>query len=379
MAGSKRLSPRIRLELWKRFEQGFTFERICDGLEVSLPGAWHHITSAGGIAPRPRKRRANALSELEREEISRCLAAGKSIRFIAGQLGRAASTIAREVARNGGCRHYRAARAERRASQQARRPQRCKLARRRRLRRCVAGKLRRKWSPQQIANWLRVTFADDAAMQVSHETIYRTLYVQARGALRKELQQYLRTHRTYRRPRVGGTNSTASIVDGISISERPASVEDRAVPGHWEGDLIFGTTSSYIATLVERSTRFVMLVKTPSKDTNVVTAALQKHIKRLPSQLRRSLTWDRGSEMSAHAKFSVDADIDVYFCDPASPWQRGSNENTNGLLRQYFPKGEDVSKYDQRKLDRVARELNGRPRQTLGWRSPTEVLNQLLQ
>ena len=216
-------------------------------------------------------------------------------------------------------------------------------------------------------------------MHVSHETIYRTLYIQARGALRKELQQYLRRGRVLRRPHANAANSTASIVDGISISERPASVEDRAVPGHWEGDLLFGTPTSCIATLVERATRYVMLVKVPSKDTKTVTAALRRTIRRLPSELRKSLTWDRGSEMSAHKALSIGADIDIYFCDPHSPWQRGTNENTNGLLRQYFPNGEDISRHDQRHLDRVARQLNGRPRQTLGWKNPAEVLEQLLQ
>ena len=378
MARGKRLGTWIRSQIWQRWHKGQTLKTIGKALEVSLRSVWGHISRGGGIGPRPQKRRAEALSEAEREEISRWLAGGESLRFIARQLGRSPSTISREVKRNGGAECYRAVSAEQRASQQARRPQLCKLATHPRLQRWVARRLKQFWSPQQIAVWLRETFGDDPTMQVSHETIYRTLYIQARGGLRKELQQYLRTQRVLRRPRTGGTNSTASIVDGISISERPASVEDRAVPGHWEGDLLFGTPRSCIATLVERATRYVMLVRTPSKDTKTVTAALQRTIKRLPSQLRQSLTWDRGSELSAHKELSISADIDIYFCDPHSPWQRGTNENTNGLLRQYFPNGEDISRHDQRYLDRVARQLNGRPRQTLGWKTPAQVLSQLL-
>ena len=378
MAG-KRLSPWIRSQIWRRWLRGQTLKTIGRALEVSLTAVWNQVAKHGGITPRPRIRRLSALSEAEREEISRWLALGKSFRFVAGRLRRAPSTIAREVKRNGGARCYRAVSAEARALKQARRPQRCKLAVHGRLRRWVALKLEQLWSPQQIAVWLRENFANEPAMQVSHETIYRTLYIQTRGALRKELQSYLRRQRTLRRPRTNGTNSTASIVDGISISQRPALVEDRAVPGHWEGDLLFGTPTTCIATLVERATRYVMLVKIPSKDTKTVTAALQRTIKRLPSQLRQSLTWDRGSELAAHKELSVAADIDIYFCDPHSPWQRGTNENTNGLLRQYFPNGQDISVHDQRYLDRVARQLNGRPRQTLGWKTPAQVLTQLLQ
>jgi IS30 family transposase len=345
---------------------------------MNLSTVWGHVARAGGIAPRERQRRPGSLSQVEREEISRWLAAGKTIRFIAAKLERSPSTISREVKRNGGRTRYRAGEADKRAWACASRPQICVLARQSRLRRCVARKLERNWSPQQIAAWLRVTFVDDATMQVSHETIYRTLYVQARGALRKELQQHLRTRRTHRRPRTARP-TRSSIVDGVSISERPASVEDRAVPGHWEGDLLFGTPTSCIATLVERATRYVMLVKVAAKDTKTVTTALKRTIKRLPAQLRRSLTWDRGGELGAHKQLAVDADIKIFFCDPHSPWQRGSNENTNGLLRQYFPNGEDISQYEQRHLDRVAHELNTRPRETLGWKTPAAVLHELLQ
>jgi IS30 family transposase len=342
---------------------------IAKGMGLTLWQVWSNVVNAG-VAPRPRKRRPSSLSEHDREEISRLLASEGSLRSIANHLGRAPSTISREVRRNGGVDCYRAIAAERRAYTQASRPQLCKLARSHRLCRDVTRKLSRNWSPEQIAAWLRLTFADDAAMQVSHETIYRTLYVQTRGALRKELQLHLRTRRTHRRPRGRSGISSASIVDGVSISERPAVANDRAVPGHWEGDLLFGTVSSCIATLVERTTRFVMLVKIPSKDTKTVTAALKRAIKRLPSKLRQSLTWDRGSELGAHKQLAMDADIDIFFCDPHSPWQRGTNENTNGLLRQYFPNGQDVARHDQRYLDRVARQLNSRPRETLGWRTP---------
>ena len=379
MAQGKRFSGWIRAEIWRRWLRGQTLTAIASALSVSLPGVWRHVAHAGGIKPRPRKRRPGALSVEEREETSRLLAAGKSLHFIARQLGRSPSTISREVANNGGATCYRAIAAEERARRLACRPQRCKLASQARLRRCVARKLELFWSPHEIAAWLRATFVGEPNMQVSHETIYRTLYVQARGAFRKELQQFLRTRRSLRQPRTAGTNSTASIVDGISISERPASVEDRAVPGHWEGDLLFGTPRSCIVTLVERATRYVMLVKVASKDTKTVTAALQRTIRRLPTELRKSLTWDRGSELSAHKELSVAADIDIYFCDPHSPWQRGTNENTNRLLRDWFPNGKDISVHDQRYLDRIARLLNERPRQTLGWKTPAQVLKELLR
>ncbi len=372
-----RLGPGLIAQLWKLRREGHTLRRIGEAIGVGQQSVWEQIAKLGGVAPRLRQRRTQSLRPEEREEISRWLARRKSVRFIAEQLHRAPSTICREVKRNGGVFRYRAAAAERRAARQLARPQVCKLARRPRLQNWVIRKLQERWSPQQIAHWLQVTFADDAGMQVSHETIYRTLYVQTRGALRKEFTQYLRTRRKLRQPRTG--SSSASVVDGISISERPASVEDRAVPGHWEGDLVFGTPSNCIVTLVERKTRFVMLIRIPSKDTKTVTTALKKHIQRLPSELRKSLTWDRGSELSAHKQLSIDADIDIYFCDPHSPWQRGSNENTNGLLRQYFPRGEDIGRHDQRHLDKVARQLNGRPRQTLGWRSPAEVLAEVLR
>jgi len=319
------------------------------------------------------------LTELEREEVSRGLAAGLSLRCIAKKLKRAPSTISREVKRNYGRKQYRASSAEWRAWRSARRPKTCKLAANARLRRRVAAKLLLDWSPEQIERRLRLEFPDDPTMHISHETIYKSIFIQARGALKKELVAHLRTQRSRRRPHRELNNDTNPIVDGISISQRPAEVEDRAVPGHWEGDLLFGTTSSYIATLVERKTRFVVLVKVAGKDTESVTAGIRKQLARLPVHLRKSLTWDRGSEMAGHKQFAFESGIDVYFCDPRSPWQRGSNENTNGLLRQYFPHGKSIAEYSQSDLDFVARRLNGRPRKTLGFRTPAEELNELLR
>ncbi len=366
---------RIRAELWRRLKLGERVADIARALETSAATLYTAIVRAGGIAPRPQKERATSLKCDEREEISRGLARGDSVRAMAGELGRSPSTISREIARNGGRVAYRAAIAEARAAKAVLRPKLCKLATAKRLRDCVAAKLQRNWSPQQIAGWLRRRFALDFRMHISHETIYRTLYLQARGALKKELQAHLRTSRAYRHPRrPGHAVSSSSIVDGISIKDRPATIEDRAVPGHWEGDLIFGTTHSFIATLVERQSRFTMLVKVASKNTKVVTAAIRKQILQLPAELRKSLTWDQGSEMSGHREFSVATGIDVYFCDPRSPWQRGTNENTNGLLRQYFPHGTDVSGYSQAELNRIARQLNGRPRKTLDYQTPAEAL-----
>jgi IS30 family transposase len=335
---------------------------------------FHVIRREGGFAPKPHVRALRVLQTAEREEISRGIAAQMSIRAIARKLGRSASTISREISRNGGCHAYRATVADRQAWVRASRAQRCVLRRRPRLRRWVARKLRRDWSPRQIAVGLRRAFAHDEGMRVSHETIYRSLFVQARGVLKQELTGHLRRAGFMRHARKAQATPRSSIVDGISIRERPPEVEDRAVPGHWEGDLLMGGNSSQIATLVERHSRFVMLIKLDSKDTHSVTGAIAHKITQLPAELRRSLTWDRGTEMSAHKAFSVATDVQVYFCDPHSPWQRGSNENTNGLLRQYFPKGEDVSDRSQGELNRIARLLNERPRETLNWLSPYEAL-----
>jgi IS30 family transposase len=316
------------------------------------------------------------LSLREREEISRGLAAGESLRRIAVGLGRAPSTVCREVTANGGRRAYRAVLAERQARRRARRPKRAKLAMSPRLRRVVEAKLELLWSPQQISAWLASAYPDDAEMRVSHETIYLSLFVQGRGALRQELHNCLRSGRALRRPkaRTKGGFGQGQIVGKVMISERPAEVADRAVPGHWEGDLIMGRRMTAIATLVERHSRYVMLLRLPAGNTaESVRTAIAKRIVTLPTQLRRSLTWDQGKEMAEHARFTIDTGVQVYFCEPKSPWQRGSNENTNGLLRQYLPRTTDMSALTQQQLDRIARSLNGRPRQTLGWLTPSQA------
>ena len=313
----------------------------------------------------------------EREEISRAVAEGQSVRSIAARLDRAPSTVSREIKRNGGRANYRAAEADDAAWNRALRPKACKLREDRALARTVADKLRLLWSPEQIAGWLKHTYPRESH-RVSHETIYRSLFIQARGALKKELLQHLRRTRGMRRSHhytQKTTDTPGRIIDAVSISERPAAVEDRAVPGHWEGDLLFGDRSSQIATLVERQTRYVMLVKVASNDTATVVNALIKNARKLPQEIYKSLTWDRGHEMAGHKRFTLATDIQVYFCDPRSPWQRGSNENTNGLLRQYLPKGIDISSYSQAKLNAVARQLNERPRKTLGYQTPAEMFS----
>ena len=336
------------------------------------------LRQRGGIAPPPRRRRAQALTVAEREEISRGVAAGASLRAIALGLGRSPSTIARELSRNGGRQRYRAAEAEQQAWERAGRPQRCKLARNPALAALVADKLAEKWSPRQIAGWLKQTFPGDETMRVSHETIYLTLFIQARGALKRELLAHLRRSRSIRRPRTASRNSPCPIIGAVSIRERPAEAEDRALPGHWEGDLLAGGNNTHIATLVERHSRFVLLIALAGRDTRSVTSAVADHIQRLPDQLRRSLTWDRGGEMADHARFTIATNVQVYFCDPHSPWQRGSNENTNGLLRQYLPKGTDLSTITQPQLDTIANSLNTRPRETLNFKTPADILNQAL-
>ena len=364
--------------MWDRWQAGDSLHeiaRLFDRGHSSIQGV---LSETGGIRPRTRSRSRLALALAEREEISRGMVAGHSLRSIAASLGRAASTVSREIRRNGGRRDYRASKADQAAWDRAHRPKSCKLVENRALARIVAKKLRGLWSPEQIAGWLKYAYPDDENFQVSHETIYRSLFIQARGALKKELLQHLRRTRAMRRGR-SHTQKTAThgrIKDTVSIRERPASVEDRAVPGHWEGDLIIGSNNSQIATLVERRTRYVMLVRTKSKDSETVINALIKQAHKLPRELYKSLTWDRGSEMAEHKRFSLDTGIKVYFCDPKSPWQRGSNENTNGLLRQYFPKGMDLSNVHQNKLNAVARQLNERPRKTLDFRTPAERFNQ---
>jgi len=364
--------------MWDRWQKGDSLHaiaRLFDRSHGSIAGI---LSRTGGIRPAERRRSRLALTLSEREEISRGVVAGRSVRAIALSLGRAPSTVSREVNRNGGRRRYRANAADQAAWDRAHRPKTCKLKQNRELARIVAKKLQLQWAPQQIAGWLKYTYPDDENYQVSHETIYRSLFIQARGALKKELLQHLRKTRAMRRSRHKSLkgDGLGQITDAVSIRERPASVEDRAVPGHWEGDLIMGSNNSQIATLVERHTRYVMLARVKSKDTETVINALIKHAHKLPRELYKSLTWDRGKEMADHKRFSLDTDIKVYFCDPQSPWQRGSNENTNGLLRQYFPKGMDLSSIHQNRLNAVARRLNERPRMTLNYRTPAERFNQ---
>jgi IS30 family transposase len=375
--GRPGLSLQQKQELWARWKAGQSLSDIGRSLGKQAGSIFGVLSLRGGIAPPVRRRSPLSLSMHEREEISRGLVAGLSLRKIARQLGRAPSTISREVSRNNGYK-YRAASADEQAWRSACRPKLCRLAVNRSLQMVVARKLTDNWSPQQISGWLKVEYVNNPPMRISHETIYKSLFIQARGVLRKELISRLRTRRLMRRGKSSTTRGQprGQIVDAISIRERPAEVEDRAIPGHWEGDLLAGAKNSHIATLVERRSRFVMLVKVPGKDTNNVVSALVRQVKHLPAGLMSSLTWDRGTELADHKRFSVATDVSVYFCDPQSPWQRGSNENTNGLLRQYFPKGADLSGHSQQDLDAVARQLNTRPRKTLGFTTPAAKLAQ---
>ena len=364
--------------MWDRWQQGESLHQIARLFDRHHSSVRGILAETGGIRPSTRRRSSRSLSLAEREDISRALVAGHSIRSIAATQGRAPSTISREIRRDGGAERYRESHADQAAWDRAHRPKACKLALHPALAKRVADKLQQQWSPQQIAGWLMHTYPNDATCQVSHETIYRTLFIQSRGALKKELLEHLRRTRAMRRSR-HHTQKTADhgrISDTMSIRERPAAIEDRAVPGHWEGDLLCGSSNSQIATLVERSTRYVMLVKVDRKDTQTVVDALIRTARKLPNELYKSLTWDRGKEMADHRRFTLATDIQVYFCDPQSPWQRGSNENTNGLLRQYFPKGIDLSTFSQAKLNEVARRLNERPRKTLGFETPIERYRQ---
>ena len=374
-------TPRQRAELWERWRSGQCVADIARALERrNKSGVYRILALNGGIAPTPRRRARVALRDEEREEVSRGIAAGRSMRHIAQGLGRSPSTVSREIRRNGGCSAYRASEAETRAWERALRPKPCRLARHAELRWRVAQKLTLQWSPEQVSGWLKQQFPADQGMQISHETIYRSLFIQTRGVLKKELMAHLRTARQMRQAKGGTTKSgLGQIVDTVSIRERPADADDRAVPGHWEGDLLCGANNTHIVTLVERQTRFAMLLKVPSKDTATVVAALGKHVSKLPQQLRRSLTWDRGKEMADHKNFTIATNVQVYFCDPRSPWQRGSNENTNGLLRQYFPKGTNLSHFSQAHLNRVALRLNQRPRKTLGFETPADRLQAVLR
>jgi transposase, IS30 family len=372
-----RFSPEDRQTIWEMREAGVPVKRIAKHLGRQNSSLRRFIADAGGRRPTARERSALRLSLAEREEISRGLAAGDSIRAIADALGRSPSTVCREVNANGGRKKYRALVADRAASRRALRPRRAKLAQCRRLRGVVERKLEAKWSPQQISAWLALEYPDRPEMQVSHETIYQSLFVQSRGALRKELHSCLRSGRAMRRAKAyvkANHIGAGQLRNMVMISERPAEVKDRAVPGHWEGDLIFGKKMTSIGTLVERRSRYVMLLKLPNgHGAEAVRKAMTKRILTLPAQLRRSITWDQGKEMAEHVRFTVETGVQIYFCDPKSPWQRGSNENTNGLLRQYLPKASDLSQCSQRELDAIARSLNTRPRQTLGWMTPSQA------
>ncbi|KFN42120.1 IS30 family transposase [Arenimonas metalli] len=363
-------------EVWLQWKQGRPIREIGLGMGRT-PGAIRCLLATnGGIVPPTRHRADRSLTLAEREEISRGLAAGWSYREIGRRLNRPASTISREVGRNGGADSYRANRADELAWDRARRPKPCVLATNSALRQLVAQRLVQRWSPEQIAAWLKLEFPAEESLRVSHETIYRSLFIQARGALKKELCAHLRTHRKMRRSKALVVAPRGGIVDAVSIRERPAEVEDRAIPGHWEGDLVSGSNNSHVATLVERRTRFVMLVKVKGRDTASVVSALSRQVQSLPKELRKSLTWDRGTEMASHKDFTVATDVQVYFCDPQSPWQRGSNENTNGLLRQYLPHGTDLSVHSQAALNKIALSLNQRPRETLGFRTPAYRLSE---
>jgi IS30 family transposase len=362
-------------ELWARWKAGESIAGIGRALGKHKASVFHVLAADGGIRQPPRRRSCLALTAADREAITRGLAAQMSFREIARVIHRAPSTVSREIHRNGGRRHYRAVQADARAWRRARRPKVCYLAQHARLRRVVARRLQARWAPKQIAAWLVMEYPHDPTMRISHETLYRSLYIQARGVLKKELIAHLRRRHPMRRSRRdSATPRPSNIPDIVSIAARPAEVQDRAVPGHWEGDLLAGANNTHIATLVERKTRYVQLVRVTGKDTTTVVTALIRGARRLPQGLMRSLTWDRGSEMAQHARFSIATNVAVYFCDPYSPWQRGSNENTNGLLRQYFPHGMNLGHLTQRQLDAVARELNMRPRQTLGFHTPAEQL-----
>jgi IS30 family transposase len=371
-----KLSAAQRADMWNRWKTGQSLNAIGRALGKDKQVIHFLLARHGGIAPPVRRRSRRVLTLAEREDISRGIASGCSMRVIAQGLSRACSTVSREVARHGGRAQYRASEADRRAWGSALRPKTCRLATHSKLQEIVASKLILDWSPRQISGWLKTQYPNDQSLRVSHETIYRSLFIQARGALKQELVKHLRSQRRIRRSRHASIhgNSQGRIVDAVSIRERPAEIEDRAVPGHWEGDLLRGAGNSHVATLVERQSRFCMLVKVPSKDTAAVTAALSRHIRRLPATLRRSLTWDRGLEMAQHKNFSIATNVKVYFCDPQSPWQRGSNENTNGLLRQYLPKKADLSCYSQSDLEEIALRLNQRPRETLGFETPASRL-----
>ncbi len=379
--GRPGLSPRRKAELSKRWRAGESVSDIARALEKNVGSIFGVLRLRGGIAPPQRKRSHRALTRGDREEISRGLAAGLSQRQIAVRIGRTPSTVSREVSRNGAETRYRADGADEKAWDRAKRPKKCLLATNHKLRAVVAKKLQAQWSPQQISGWLKTTFPKSPDLQISHEAIYQTLFVQTRGALKKELQYHLRSGRVLRHARTATRKGQTRyrIIDAVSISDRPPVIEDRSVPGHWEGDLLCGARNSQIATLVERTSRFTLLVKVPRRDALTVAKAMSKQIRSLPAKLRKNVTLDRGPEFAAHKKFSVSANVKVYFCDPQSPWQRGTNENTNRLLRQYFPDGMDLSQFSQADLNRVVLRLNQRPRKTLYYKTPASTLHEGLR
>jgi IS30 family transposase len=372
----------VQVQFWEGVRSGLGVQEAGAAAGVGPVKAFAWFRQAGGVKSNgPRPASGRFLSVEEREEIAVGLAAGDSQRAIAERLGRSPSTISREVRRNSrGRRQYRALAAQGHAQHRAARPKTAKLAGNGELRELVQARLKQKWSPEQISVMLRREFGGRPEMQVSHETIYQSIYVQGRGALRRELAACLRTGRALRKPHRKDGERRGKIPGMVMISERPAEVQDRAVPGHWEGDLIAGAgNKSAIGTLVERSTRFVMLLHLPDgHGADAVAAQMTEVMATLPAQLRRSLTWDQGSEMANHAQVAAATDLEIYFCDPHSPWQRGSNENTNGLLRQYFPKGTGLSVHSREDLDAVAAELNARPRKTLGWKTPAQALDEVL-
>ena len=376
--GRHGLTDRQRRALWERWKKGETLSDIGRALGKAPGSVFAVLRLGGGIYRHPRRRSERSLSLAEREEVSRGIAAGRSMREIARRIGRAASTVSREINRNGGRRRYRATVADEAARDRAQRPKTCKLGQQPRLQRIVAKKLSLEWSPEQIAGWLKRTYPDDELLHVSHETIYRSLFIQTRGVLKRELIKHLRSRRRMRHGKQFTTKGQPRrrIIDAVSIHERPPTIEDRANPGPWEGDLIAGSANTHIATLVERQSRFTMLLKLDGKDTQTVVSALIKQIKRLPVELRKSLTWDRGSEMAQHKQLTIATNLKLYFCDPQSPWQRGTSENTNRLLRQYLPKKTDLSIRTQAELNQIARRLNQRPRKTLGYQTAAEKLQE---
>jgi IS30 family transposase len=369
-----------KASIWRMWQQGHPMSEIARDIEKPPATVYSYLLYHGGITPRKRQRRATCLTLEEREAISRALAKECSIRSIARELDRSPSTISREISRNGGIVKYRASIAEQAFLKRAKRPKSFLLAERPALRCLVEERLASNWSPEQIAGWLKTRQTDTSKeMYVSHETIYKSLFIQTRALFREELKKHLRTKRMFRHAKNHKIGSRGQILEAISIRDRPAEIEDRAIPGHWEGDLIVGANNSAIATVVERQSRFTVLCKCEGRTAPSVVYSLTEQMKKLPYQIRKSLTWDRGQELSAHKQFTIATDMEVYFCDPRSPWQRGTNENTNGLLRQYFPKGSGLAKYSQHELDDIAAELNSRPRKTLGFRTPAEIFNNALQ